>query len=96
MDMNSFISFDKMLTPTIIKIVFWIGVGFSVLMGLMQMIGGGFYVFLGLLTIILGPLAVRVYCELLIIIFKMHETITDMRNIMSNQSTNQPMDNQAN
>lgn len=86
MDMNSLLNFDKMLTPTIIKIVFWIGVGFSVLMGLIQMIGGGFYVLLGLLTIVLGPLAVRVYCELLIIIFKMHETMTDMRNMMANQA----------
>lgn len=77
-----FASFDKMITPTIIKILFWIGVGMSVLTGLIMIItgafspwGGGLQVLTGILTIVIGPILVRVYCELLIVMFKMHEAL---------------------
>ncbi|WP_067727575.1 DUF4282 domain-containing protein [Oceanobacillus damuensis] len=75
---KEFVSFDKMLTPTLIKVLFWIGVAFSVLTGLIMMFDGGFAVILGLITIIVGPIIARVYCELLIIFFKIHESLTDL------------------
>jgi hypothetical protein len=90
--MQKFIHFDKMLTPIIIKIVFWIGVGLSVLSGLLMIIegvnsyyGGGGTVFMGLLTIVIGPLFVRIYCELLIIFFKMNETLNDVKHLLAEQ-----------
>mgnify|MGYP001346096307 FL=1 len=80
--MKRFIQFDRMVTPAIIKAVFWIGVIVTVLAGLAQIFagmsapfGGGAQVVGGLLIIILGPLFTRIYCELLIILFKMHETL---------------------
>ncbi|WP_245831731.1 DUF4282 domain-containing protein [Oceanobacillus senegalensis] len=83
--LREFFLFNKMITPTIIKVLFWIGVVGSVIVGIMQFItglvtpyGGGFVVFVGLLTIVLGPLFARVYCELLILFFKMHETMQEM------------------
>ena len=79
---KEFLNFDKMITPSIIKFVFWIGSGLTVLWGLILMIigitssyGGGFQVFLGLLTILIGPFVIRIYCELLILFFKIHETL---------------------
>ncbi|MBU9724246.1 MULTISPECIES: DUF4282 domain-containing protein [Bacillaceae] len=81
-DFQDFLSFNKMITPTIIKIIFYIGVGISVLMGLFQIIagvasnfGGGLQVIMGLITLVVGPLFVRIYCELLILFFKMHESL---------------------
>lgn len=100
--MNNFLNFDKMLTPTIIKIVFWIGAGLSVLMGLIMIIqgasayyGGGATIFMGLLTILIGPFVVRIYCELLIIFFKMNETLQDVKNLLANQN-NKPVNNDEN
>ncbi|WP_087974246.1 DUF4282 domain-containing protein [Oceanobacillus rekensis] len=81
---KEFVSFDKMLTPTLIKVLFWIGVAFSVLSGLIIMLDGGFAVILGLITIIVGPLITRVYCELLIIFFKIHESLTDLNKKVDN------------
>jgi len=79
-------SFDKMITPTIIKIIFWIGCGLSVLAGLgavgaglFSPFGGGIMVVYGLLMIVFGPLLVRVYCELIIVAFKMYEAMNDIR-----------------
>ncbi|TYR73422.1 DUF4282 domain-containing protein [Rossellomorea vietnamensis] len=89
--MNQYINFDKMITPAIIKVIFWAGVGLSVISGLIMMIsgaaspyGGGFMVFTGLMTIILGPLFTRIYCELLILLFKMNEAL---QSIKSNNET---------
>ena len=77
--MSDFFSFDRMITPTIIKIVFWIGLVVTVLGGLIFLLAGnGGVRFLGLLYLVLGPLGVRVYCELLIVIFKMNETLSSI------------------
>ncbi|MGY4688568.1 DUF4282 domain-containing protein [Salibacterium sp. K-3] len=80
--MNNFLNFNTMITPVIIKVIFWIGVVLSIIGGLIQFFigmtadfGGGGQVFLGLLTIVLGPLFTRIYCELLIIFFKMQESL---------------------
>lgn len=82
---KEFISFDKMITPSIIKILFWIGLIMAVVIGLVSIgsgitsvYGGGAQVFMGIIIIILGPLTVRVYCELLIIIFKIHENLVEI------------------
>lgn len=89
---KKFLNFDQMITPTIIKIVFWIGAALSVLSGIViiisgitSYIGGAGEVFMGLLTMILGPFVVRIYCELLIIFFKMNETMTEIKEQLSTQ-----------
>ena len=75
--MGSFFSFDRMITPTIIKIVFWIGLVLSILVGLILLIAGGSSGarLVGLIYLLIGPLLWRIYCEILIVIFKMHESL---------------------
>lgn len=68
------VSFDTMITPFIIKIVFWIGVIGCVIGGI-GMFFNGAGVLSGLLCIFLGPLAVRIYCELIIVVFKIFEAL---------------------
>ena len=89
MDIKKFVSFDSMITPVIIKVIFWIGLIASAIFGLISIFSGlaimfsgygaggeGFIVFIGgLATIVIGALLTRVYCELLIIFFKMHESL---------------------
>lgn len=88
MDFNfkDFSNFKFFITPTFIKIIFWIGVVLCVLGGLAMMIGGagsryggGTAVFMGLLYIIIGPIFCRIYCEILIIIFKINESLEDIK-----------------
>lgn len=95
-EMNKYINFDKMITPTIIKILFWVGVGLSVISGLIMIVsgisspwGGGMQVIMGLLTIVIGPLVSRIYCELLIVMFKMQESLVDIKGLLEKQSNNQ-------
>lgn len=83
---NDFLKFRKMITPAIITILFWLGAGISVLAGLIIMgtsfgrFGGGAATFFGgLLTLALGPIVVRIYCEILILFFRMNETLTEIK-----------------
>lgn len=81
-----FMNFDKMITPVIIKVIFIIGVVVTTLLGLGMIVsglgspyGGGISVFMGLLTLVVGPIFNRVYCELIIVVFKVHEALEDLR-----------------
>ena len=75
-----FFNFDRMITPTLIKVVFWIGLVVSVIFGLGLLIAGGSTAtrIFGLAYLFFGPLLVRVYCEVLIVVFKMNETLSSI------------------
>jgi uncharacterized membrane protein YagU involved in acid resistance len=85
--MSDFWAFRKMVTPVIIQILFWVGVIGCIIGGLI-MIGVGVKfpgeqgVLKGVLLIILGPLAVRLYCEILIVFFRINETLTEIKHVL--------------
>lgn len=84
--MEDFLAFRKMLTPIIIQIVFWIGIVVCVLGGLASIISGNGLP--GLFMLFLGPIVVRIYCELLILLFKMNDTLTDIKNAVEKTARN--------
>ncbi|MFY0761550.1 DUF4282 domain-containing protein [Metabacillus dongyingensis] len=45
--------------------------------------GGGAQIFAGLFMILLGPFVIRIYCELLIVMFKMNEALQDIKKNVS-------------
>jgi hypothetical protein len=79
--MNDFLTFRRMMTPVIIQVIFWIGVIACVLSGIGAILSAGnssIKLSYGIATLILGPIAVRIFCELLILFFRMNETLTDI------------------
>jgi len=101
-NLKSFISFERMITPIIIKILFWIGLVGSVIGGIVAFIvllgagisDGGFGAILGgfllgvvagLFVIVIGALMTRIYTELLILAFRINETLTDIKELLKNQ-----------
>jgi hypothetical protein len=80
--MKEFLSFDTMLTPKIITIIYYLGLLGVVLAGLGAIFGGAFSfpsLLTGVLIILFGGLLVRVYCELMIVFFKMNEALQEIR-----------------
>ena len=72
--------FDAMLTPKIITFVYWLLLLFAVISGLGSIFGGyGGVTFVKFLTgigiIVGGAVCARIWCELLIVLFKIHENI---------------------
>jgi len=83
--MKDFLAFRTMLTPIIIQAVFWAGVAICVIAGMILILtgvgqyGGGPNVLKGVLLLFLGPIAVRIYCEILIIFFRINETLNEIK-----------------
>jgi hypothetical protein len=70
-----------MLTPKVITFVFWLMLLLVVVAGLGSMFAGGFSFIrflLGLLVIAGGAVGARIWCEILIVMFKIHENIKKM------------------
>ena len=84
--MNDFFSFRTMITPVIIQIIFWIGVALCIIVGLGYILVGSRYgsasPAYGVLILILGPVVVRIYCEILIIFFRINETLTEIKHTL--------------
>ncbi len=83
--MGDFLTFRRFITPIIIQILFWLGVvgciiGGIIFIATMGKMMGAMGIIYGLLIIILGPIVVRVDCELLIILFRINDNLIDIRN----------------
>jgi hypothetical protein len=84
-----FLVFRTMITPVIIWLLFWIGVAVCILGGIGVMVASLFAgpyastgFLLGLGVLVLGPLGVRMYCELLILFFRINETLTEIKHVL--------------
>ena len=95
MKIRSLLNFDKMITPVLIKILFYIGVAASIIGGIIVFFGGLISAFQqnsfgaaiggligGPLVVILGILLARVYAELLIVVFQIHESLVAIKDKM--------------
>lgn len=84
--MGKFLKFEKMITPVFIQVIFWVGFLGSLVGGIGQ-IGFGFFAEQGKMVMILsglgmmffGPIIIRIYCEMLIVVFKMQGALVDIR-----------------
>jgi hypothetical protein len=77
MEIRDVLFFDKMLTPTVIAVVYWLALIGCVVGGIVVMISQSF--FGGLLTIVFGALFVRIWCELVIVLFKVNDALQEIR-----------------
>lgn len=76
--MNDLLSFNRMLTPRLISIVYFLLL-LIVLISSIGLMFAGEQFLLGLLLLVFGAIAARVTCELLIVTFKINEALQDIR-----------------
>lgn len=78
--LRSIFFFDSMLTPKIITFVYWLILLSVTISGLGAMFSGnGFAGFMGGLGIIVGgAVFARIWCELLIVLFKINDNLKKM------------------
>ena len=81
--MGDFLTFRRMVTPILIQVVYWIVTVVVIVGGLVVLVAapGGTERALGLAVLVLGPLVVRVYAEVLLVVFRINDTLTDIRNM---------------
>ena len=79
--MKDFLTFRKMLAPGLIQILFWIAIAFFIYTAVIDIIQHVNYRVV-LEIIILGPLASRVVCEILILFFRMNDHLKSIEEKM--------------
>lgn len=83
--MKDFLQFDRLITGDIIKYFYWVLAGLAFFGGaisaIVMLVSGDFGSFIvSLLFAIIGPVIIRIYCEMLIVLFKIYETLVEIRN----------------
>ena len=88
--MRDWLHFDSMVTPKIVTFVYWLLLAASIIAGLVLLSRGlavmKYSGFAGFGMIIAAPLfaalmafVARIYCEMLIVLFKMNEALQEIR-----------------
>jgi len=82
-NVRDYLSFKRMITPKLVNVFFWVGTIISVVIGLGLFIVSlvsihSQGILIGFLTMLLGPLVIRIYCELMVVFFRINETLTDI------------------
>ena len=87
MDWNKFFNFDKLITPSVIKFIYILSslgvIIYCLFSEEMRWLGLGWQ----LLTLGLGLFLARLYCELMIVMFKISENTSIMANNKSQTDT---------
>jgi hypothetical protein len=73
---KDFLMFRKMITPVVIQVIFWLGLVAVLVLGLLAMSENAVQ---GLLMLLVGPLFLRIYCELLILFFRINDNLDEIR-----------------
>ena len=76
--MKAFLNYEYMITPGVLKILSYIGMVLAVIAGLFTAFTADFMTGIG--TAVLGPIVVRIYAELMIIVFELHKELKKIAN----------------
>jgi hypothetical protein len=78
---NDYLTFRRFITPILIQVIFWVTTVAIVVLALYSAAqqGGAAVVGMILIGVPLFVLTIRVYCELLIVIFKIYEALVELR-----------------
>jgi hypothetical protein len=76
--MGDFLKFRKMITPVFIQVVFWLGLLGNLVASIVLISRGGVSVLGGFLLLLFGSLMVRVYCELIILLFRIYDSLKNI------------------
>jgi hypothetical protein len=90
-DLRDLFQWERFITPSIIKIFYWLSVGLAVLLGLSGVLSGLAIMFLnpfsGLLTVVgsligifIGVIFSRIAAEFVLIMFRINEHLGAIRN----------------
>jgi hypothetical protein len=80
--MREYLTFKKLITPALVQVLFWVAIIGNTIEALFY--SDGFWN--GLALFILGPILIRIFCEGLIVVFEINNTLTEIRD-----SQNRPL-----
>lgn len=93
--MQDFLTFRKMIAPVVIQIVFWVGASVCAISGLVGLVAAvradsASGILVSLLWLVLGPVLVRIHCEVIIIFFRIYDVLQEIRQNTTRSPGGQP------
>ena len=88
--MEDFLTFRRMITPIIVQGAFLVSIILCIGFGIYVMWGGGFRILFGLLLMIFGPFVVRIWCEVVLLLFRMNRNLIEIRRKLPAQQQEDP------
>jgi hypothetical protein len=90
-DFRDLFQWDRFITPSIIKVFYWLAVGVSVLIGLSGILSGLLYIAVNplaglfwvvgsLIGVLIGVIFARIMAEFVLIMFRINEHLGAIRN----------------
>jgi hypothetical protein len=90
-DLRDLFQWERFITPSIIKIFYWLAIGFSILVGVSGILsglammfinpfGGLFMVFGSVIAVLMGVIFARIVAEYVLIMFRINEHLGAIRN----------------
>ncbi len=76
--MKAFLNYEYMITPGILKIISYIGAVIAVIAGLFTAFTAD--LFGGLAVAVGGPIVLRIYAELMLVVFELHKEVRKIAN----------------
>ena len=76
--MKAFLNYEYMITPGILKIISYIGAVIAIIAGLFTAFTAD--LFGGLAVAVGGPIVLRIYAELMLVIFELHKEVHKIAN----------------
>ena len=76
--MKAFLNYEYMMTPGILKIISYIGAVIAIIAGLFTAFTAD--LFGGLAVAVGGPIVLRIYAELMLVIFELHKEVRKIAN----------------
>jgi hypothetical protein len=75
--MNHPLGFQRFYTPMLVPVLYWLGAAACILAGLLTLgyaffstASGGLFILIGMAILLLGPVCLRIVCELLLVPFR--------------------------
>ncbi len=86
--MQDLLGFDKMVTPIVIRVLYFLGLLVVLITGVGTLFSGGLRgIVAGLAILVIGAIMVRVYSELLILLFRIHDNLVSINQQMKDRNS---------
>jgi len=94
---RDFLSFRSMMVPALVQVIFSVGTFLLILGGIAMWFSANsslrasqtdsnIQTTIALLLIFVGPFALRIVCESIVVFFRINETLTEIKNLLEKQS----------
>jgi hypothetical protein len=79
LNIKDILQFKSLVTPIFVQIIFWVLTAMVVISAVSAIFHG--QILTGIVALIIGPLVARIFCETMIVVFRIHDNVAAIKGI---------------